>query len=164
MSREALSREISSVVSRVVSGEQVDAAERGALLAAKYPDLGMSGEMIGEAITRAAGMVGMIKSAPKPVSWPEPVRAAGHQAIAEPANGSVRPSLPKVTLPLPTQAIDADLASAIDAEIGTLVSGKAPEPTEPIRTESKAPEKAASAPASRRFAPVAALRRALFRD
>ena len=51
MSREALSLEISQAVSRVVSGEPVDAAERGAFLAAKYPELGMSGEMISEAIT-----------------------------------------------------------------------------------------------------------------
>ena len=50
MSREALSLEISQVVARVVSGEKIDVAEQSIMLALKYPDLGMSGEMIGEAI------------------------------------------------------------------------------------------------------------------
>ena len=70
MSREALSLDISRVVSRVVSGEPIDTAENGAALAAKYPDLGMSGTLISQAIDRAAGMVGMIKNAPEPVKQP----------------------------------------------------------------------------------------------
>jgi hypothetical protein len=86
MSREALSLEISQVVSRVVGGETVDVAERGAVLAQKYPDLGMTGEMIGEAIRRAAGMVGMIRSGGKP-----PPEAAAELPA---------PSLPAVTFPV----------------------------------------------------------------
>ena len=66
MSREALSLDISRLVARVVAGEPIDTAERGAALAAKYPDLGMSGVLIGQAIDRAVGMVGMIRSAPRP--------------------------------------------------------------------------------------------------
>ncbi len=77
MSREALSLEISQVVSRVVSGEPIDTAERGLMLALKYPELGMSGEMIGAAIVRAANMVGMIKSAPMPAAWPDDRGTAG---------------------------------------------------------------------------------------
>ena len=64
VSREALALDISRVVSRVVSGEPIDTAERGAALAAKYPELGMNAELIGQAIDRAAGMVGLIKTAP----------------------------------------------------------------------------------------------------
>jgi hypothetical protein len=60
-SRADLSREISRLVSRVVKGEAIDAAQSGAELAARFPDAGMSGEMIAKAIDSAAGMVGMIR-------------------------------------------------------------------------------------------------------
>ena len=66
MSREALSLEISNLVARVLRGETIDIPQTGAGLAAKYPDLGMSGALIGQAIERAAGMVGMIRSTPTP--------------------------------------------------------------------------------------------------
>jgi hypothetical protein len=60
-SRAELSLEISRLVSRVVKGETIDAAASGAELAARFPDAGMSGEMIAKAIDSAAGMVGMIR-------------------------------------------------------------------------------------------------------
>lgn len=158
MSREALALDISRVVSRVVSGEAIDTAERGAALAAKYPDLGMSGDLIGEAIARAAGMVGMIKSAPpppKPVAFtPRPAKvetpadiqpplAPVAATVAEVAPSAVpRPSAP-IAKPKPAPAspklspaaallsIDDDLAAAIDAEIGNLVTGRKEAPAAP---------------------------------
>jgi len=149
MSREALSLEISQVVSRVVSGEQIDVAEQSIMLALKYPDLGMSGEMIGEAITRAASMVGMIKSAPAPVAWPVEPTAAKESALAH-ANGDV-------ALAGAARAIKDELASTTDAEIGSLVAGQAAD------TDAKLDGEAHAAPApdagkkSRRGGPVAAL-------
>ncbi len=153
MSREALSLEISQVVARVVSGEPVDAAERGTHLAQKYPGLGMSGEMIGEAIRRAAGMVGMIRKAPMPAAWPQdPVPDAARTALT--VNGSsngarTAPSLPPCVGP----AIGDDLAAAIDEEIGILVSGRV------ARVSRRTDPKALAAFGAR---PMAALRRAFF--
>jgi hypothetical protein len=60
-SRAELSLEISRVVSRVLRGEAIDCAEAGEALAARFGELGVSGEMIGEAISRATGMMGMIR-------------------------------------------------------------------------------------------------------
>jgi hypothetical protein len=176
MSREALSLEISRIVSQVVSGEPIDAAERGARLAVKYPDVGMSGEMIGEAITRAAGMVGMIKSAPKPNSWPDRIRDAA-PAVAEetkrveaPATNGAK-AASNGALPIVARSIDGDLAAAIDAEIGNLVSAgtaaraEAPQPNDdarPAEITHLPPTALTASAAPRRFAPVAALRRAFF--
>jgi hypothetical protein len=61
-SQAALSREISGLVSRMVGGETLDTAACGSELAARFPDGGMTGDMIAEAIVRAAGMVGMIRN------------------------------------------------------------------------------------------------------
>ena len=41
-------------------GEPIDTTAKGEELAAKYPHLGMSGELIGKAIARAAGMLGLV--------------------------------------------------------------------------------------------------------
>lgn len=57
MSSASLSLDISALVSRSLRGEDIDASAAGNELAARYPDLGMSGELIGKAITRAAGMI-----------------------------------------------------------------------------------------------------------
>ncbi len=152
MSREALSLEISQVVSRVVSGEPVDAAERSAHLAQKYPGLGMSGEMISEAIRRAAGMVGMIRKAPMSAAWPQdPVsRPSGADQTMRGSNGArAAPSVPPYVGP----AIDEDLAAALDAEIGILVSGRVAHVSR--RTDPKAL-------ATFGARPMAALRRAFF--
>jgi hypothetical protein len=59
-----LSLDISRVVAKMMRGDQVDTSGAAAELAEKYPTLGMSGAMIEEAISRAAGMVGMIRAAP----------------------------------------------------------------------------------------------------
>ena len=163
MSREALSLEISKVVSRVVSGEPVDAAARGMLLAQKYPDLGMSGEMIGEAIVRAANMVGMIKSAPMPADWPaDPVPRPAEVAVPKNGAGGMRAYPPR---PVLAQSIEDDLGSAIDAEIGNLVSGRAAAKS-PKGDDDRSPSGGAQADAAeetRRAGPLAALRRAFFR-
>jgi hypothetical protein len=159
MSQEALSLDISRVVSRVVSGESIDAAERGAFLAAKYPDLGLSGEMIGEAISRAAGMVGMIKSAPVPRKWPG--ESAADSRAAKIVVGAEMNGGPRAGGDAAAEAIDADIASSIDSEIGKLVAERTllaspradGEPNE---------DSAAMPPPPRRRGPVAALRRAFF--
>ena len=146
MSREALSLEISQVVSRVVKGEPIDPTEKGAALAAKYPDLGMSAELIGAAITRAAGMVSRNREEPlakvrpaRPVPAP-PAQMPRANGIENPRpavslNGSVSGAATRKpnsrmngkanggTLPV-SGSIDEALASAIDAEIGALVSGQ----------------------------------------
>lgn len=201
MSREALALDISRVVSRVVSGEPIDTAERGAALAAKYPDLGMNGEMIDQAIVRAASMVGMIRTAPPPVRMPRAVEAVVVEAApvgdgaAQSGDTRQADQPPIMTAPAPIAApeasaaapvariIDDELAAAIDAEIGNLISGRAAEPIASARTngEEHPPEDAslsdiedASPPPhetaeetpreSPRRGPVAALRRVFFRN
>lgn len=182
MSREALSLEISRLVSRVVSGEEIDTAEKGVALAAKYPGVGMSGEMIGQAIDRAAGMVGMIRSAPTP---PKPPRGLSMTPIAEvriaedgqidkresvsnrPANSYPAEKAATVVLPVATQSIDDELAAAIDAEIGNLVIGHAAAQGANSGTNggayaSNLAPHASAAPRTEAKGPVAAFRRALF--
>jgi hypothetical protein len=186
VSREALALDISRIVSRVVSGEAVDTVERGAALAAKYPEVGMSGESISEAIARAAGMVGMIKSAPPPQRMPPVTRSepvAAKVAVEPPGAPEVallaKPSAPAVeaqsplradpAIPPSAQAIDDLLAAAIDAEIGDLVSGRRP-PDAPGRNGSMpalpdgTPAETPAEHGTSRKGPLAALRRALFKD
>ena len=62
MDRAELSIEISRIVSRALNGETIDVAVEGEGLAVKYPGLGMSGQMIADAIASATGMMGMIRS------------------------------------------------------------------------------------------------------
>ena len=176
MSREALSLDISRLVSRVVSGEAIDTAERGAALAAKYPELGMTAELIGQAIDRAAGMVGMIRSAPAPEKAVREAAnsvAASHVEVAEmerpkpaPAVSTPAPVIPPVAL-----GIDDELAAAIDAEIGNLVTDRRTAPPEPSFADR--PVLGADMAGVRRRqrrpilsepkGPFASLRRALFR-
>lgn len=61
MSRAELSLEISRLVSRVMKGEALDTAACGDDLALRFPDAGLTGSMIAEAIDSAAGMVGLIR-------------------------------------------------------------------------------------------------------
>jgi hypothetical protein len=175
VSREALALDISRVVSRLVSGEPIDTAERGAALAAKYPDLGMNAELIGQAIDRAAGMVGMIRSAPAPAKAareaPQPV-AASRVEVAEierprppPAVSAPPPVVPPVAL-----SIDDELAAAIDAEIGNLITDRRPVSPEPALMEEPTleqtwpePEPPTAPPAQAPKGPFAALRRTFFR-
>ena len=62
MDRAELSIEISRLVSRALNGETIDVTVEGEGLAVKYPGLGMSGQMIADAIASATGMMGMIRS------------------------------------------------------------------------------------------------------
>ena len=145
MSREALSLEIAGVVSRVVRGETIDTAESGAAIAEKYPDIGMSGAQIGQAIERAAGMVGMMRDAPEPIK-PALVEVAPGNGVldtdGEPgagkwlANGDevnghpAEPaSAPRVALPVATPLFNDQLA----AEVGTSASRQS---TDPVLSES----------------------------
>ena len=94
MSSAELSLDISELVSRAVSGETIDAAAEGRSLAARYPDLGMTEELISKAIARAAGMMGVAL----PGYEPEPALAppattgavATEAAATEPAPGADR--------------------------------------------------------------------------
>ncbi len=158
MSREALSLEISQVVSRLVSGEPIDPAARGAMLAQKFPELGMSGEMIGEAIVRAASMVGTIKSTPLPAAWTDRARASATVTGAGDANGAAA----KAASSLPAQSAEDDLTSTIDAEIGSLLSGRALEPMNNANGQTSAGPARATEARPWRSGPLAALR-AFFR-
>jgi hypothetical protein len=191
VSREALSLEISRVVAGLVSGEPVDVAERSAMLALQFPDQGMSGEMIGEAIQRAAGMVGMIKSAPVPASWPEDPAAARAESApeTEPAPASREPEAPE---PLDAEfaaslraelvpaleaalatSLETTLASSIEAEIEKALADRraaagnahrigGPEPASP-QPPAAAIVDTPHVKEPRRFDPVGALRKAFFR-
>ena len=59
MSSADLSVEIYHLVTRAVGGEPIDVAKRSEELAARYAHLGLSAQLIGKAIARAAGMVGV---------------------------------------------------------------------------------------------------------
>jgi hypothetical protein len=84
MSSVELSRDIAQVISRARGGEPIDTAGEGEELAARYPELGMSGELIGKAIVRAAGMLGLEMNGAAP--------SEGGHAAASAANGhSVEP-------------------------------------------------------------------------
>lgn len=60
LSSAELSLDISNLVTRLLAGEAVDVPRAGEDLAAKYPDLGMPGELIAKAIARAASMMGVV--------------------------------------------------------------------------------------------------------
>jgi len=154
MSREALSLEISQVVSSIIGGEPVDAAERGTLLARKYPELGMSGEMIGEAIVSAADMMDMIKRGSMPRTGSGPSTAPNG---TNGANGKHALAL----RPAVARSIEDDLASAIDAEFGGFRAKRAPARSPNGRATPAAARNALAK--SPRPSAIAALRRALFR-
>jgi len=111
VSREALSLDISRLVARVVAGEPIDTAERGAALAAKYPDLGMSGALIGQAIDRAVGMVGMIRSAPRPARRSK--ESAEQSPIVTPAAILLVDEPPGASSPLPPNGGFAESAQVV---------------------------------------------------
>jgi hypothetical protein len=126
----------------------------------------MSGALIAQAIERAAGMVGMIRSTPVPTKRMRRTADAILAASGEPppSNGHA-PSEPLVeetrqpeaeptslTIPPITPPIDDELASALDAEIGSLVAGRRTKPTDgqgpSIAPPSWTGDEAASAPAA----------------
>jgi hypothetical protein len=83
VSSAALSREISALVTRSLSGEAIDNAAHGEQLAAKYPDLGMSGELIGKAIGRAAGMMQTLRNGGGAPAAPDAARTGDAVAVGE---------------------------------------------------------------------------------
>ena len=111
-----LALEISRLVARAMRGETIDVASSGEALAARFPDAGMTGEMIAQAIERAAGMVDMIR------------------------DGVELEAAPKNTEASDPNSTDAALAAALDAELSDLVGDQtedAPgppddEPAEPV--------------------------------
>ena len=94
MSRAELSLEISRLVSRLLKGESIDLADKAEELAARFPDLGMTADMIGSAIERAATMVDKIRNRPEPLQatatpdYPDPVETANGDG-ADHVNGDV---------------------------------------------------------------------------
>jgi hypothetical protein len=108
-----LSLDISRVVSQVLNGGGVDVARTGEELAARYHNLGMSGAMIEEAISRAAGMVGMIRGA-----------ETAEPAIPAEADGLSLPDAPDAGgpagQPLSSNGSHHD---PIEAEFGALIFG-----------------------------------------
>ncbi len=150
-----LSLDISRLVSRAVSGQPVDSALEGAALAQLYPELGMSGAMIGSAIERAVGMVGAIRNIAEPL--PPLADEAGDSgpAVDEEPSSADR-----------TPLIEADLASA-------LLPSDAPILLNPIAAavavaNGTADERASGSTSDRpagitRQPRIAAVRRALFR-
>jgi hypothetical protein len=104
-----------------------------------------------------------------PVAWPDKTPESPPLMPPAPNLEIVRP--PDPASPEVVPSIDDDLASAIDAEISNLVTGRAaaekiePPSREPARPDREIPREIVITPPAepRRFAPVAALRRAFFR-
>jgi hypothetical protein len=171
-----LSLDISHLVSRALNGEAIDPAGEGQKLAARYTDLGMTGDLIGKAIARAAGMVGVVLE-----GWdeePAPIDPAGTAEVASPSSGgddaiilpshSASPSHDPV-FPA-SSSLDDGLAAAIDADLAEFVSFREEDAIlldEPVSPEVP-PEAAAALPTAPTHpflsrGPVAAMRRALSR-
>jgi hypothetical protein len=93
----ALSVEISRLVERLLKGETFDIAASGDELAFRFPDAGMTGAMIVDAVERAAETVGMIHEGALPDT-----PAADTEA----------------------SPFDEEIAAAIDSEIGEIVTGQ----------------------------------------
>lgn len=85
-----LSLAISELVARSLRGEAIDMPAEGERLAGRYPDLGMTGDMIGSAIGRAIGMVGSIRNGEDPPAAETAVAVAAPEDVGC-AAGSVLP-------------------------------------------------------------------------
>jgi hypothetical protein len=173
VSRAELSLEISRLVPRLLSGENIDVAGRSEELAARFPDLGMTAEMIGSAIERAATMVDLIRHADEPsppASTPpkdaEPLATANGYGNGHPADADVDEMLAFVSAGFEGAEPDFRHRAGEDAV-------KAPEANGYfLKNDSERPEPAsgqsfeAPPPAFGMFAKgaMATLRRALFRN
>jgi hypothetical protein len=124
------------MVARVLKGETIDTAACGDELALRFPDAGMSGPMIAEAIVRAAGMVGMIREGGLPDTAGFPMQAS---------------------------PFDEKLATALDAEIGEVVASQTAGAAPPNGSAGShdGTKSAQDAPTVR--GAIAAVRRAFFR-
>lgn len=128
----ALSLEISRLVARVMRGEPLNTAASGAVLARQFPDAGMSGDMIAQAIENAAGMVGMIRGddprAAAASSPDRPARAMPHQP-AEMSGASPFEAVETQTRPIMEEPEDRQdegvLPSRLPAGLGTMARGAA---------------------------------------
>ena len=122
-----LSLDISRVVSQVLNGGHVDVARTGEELATRYQNLGMSGAMIEEAISRAAGMVDMIRGADRPAE-PQTGSAEGNGS-SPPGGGGARDDAGNAAgRPLPANGAHHD---PIDSEFGALIFGAVAETAAP---------------------------------
>ncbi len=97
MSKAELYREIAQLVNRAVAGEAVDPTAAGESLARRFPHLLLSGELLGKAVARAAGMVGVALTGAESALAP-PVYRASDAALwfAQP---DLEPVLDKPTIP-----------------------------------------------------------------
>jgi hypothetical protein len=166
VSSAALAREISALVTRSLSGEAIDASAQGEALAAKYPDLGMSGELIGKAIGRAEGMMQTVRSGGSAAAAPDAAHA-GDAAAAE-----VQPAEPVAH----DETAPAEKGGGAPAKATDLIDGRASQfaqgvqPGEPAqaavkRRRPRAPLYGTALAAAARLseAPLAMVRRAFYR-
>lgn len=102
--RAELAAEISRLVTRILNGEAVDKTACGIDLAVRFPEAGLSGAMIAEAIDSAAGMVGLIR---------EGATASGPAAPIAAVEGET--------------LFDEELAAAIDADMDAHLARRAEE-------------------------------------
>lgn len=169
MSSAALSREISALVTRSLSGEAIDTSAQGEELAAKYPDLGMSGELIGKAIGRAAGMMQTLRSGSAPFNAEHVDRHDGMRQAA----GELQPggqNAPGAATPA------AGKGGGAPAKATDLIDGRAsqfrlggqpgePAPAAAKRHRPRAPLYGTALAAAARLSegPLAMVRRAFFR-
>jgi hypothetical protein len=128
-----LSVEIYRLVTRVAGGEPIDVATRCEELAARYADLGLSAQLIGKAIARAAGMVGVaidgIGEAPPPTGAPHPQPAASESVNGFDPNETATPATRSRVIP-------TSRSSTTDAETSASRISASEPPAEPDRDAS----------------------------
>lgn len=150
LSSAELSIDISRLVSRARNGEAINTRAEGEALAARYPGLGMSADLISKAIDRAASMMGVVLdgAAEPPGGTADP----GHDA---------EPPPDVVSAALDGQEVAPNVPSPILFASGT-PDGAIDEPADPQQggEVAGAPEVKPETPALAR--PVAAMRRAFF--
>lgn len=177
MSSAELSIDIAQLVSRARAGEAIDATVEGETLRAKYPGLGMSAELIGKAVVRAAAMMGVDVDGPRePNAAPPPDQLESgncQPAGSRPQSGAAE-TLDPAEAPAPFAMEDETLAPA-GAGIAESAGGDVADPilagaaedgvlpdvsaTEPAEPEGEPDEVLARSGLGR---PVAAMRRAFF--
>lgn len=177
MSSAELSIDIAQLVSRARAGEAIDATVEGETLHAKYPGLGMSAELIGKAVTRAAAMMGVDVDGPREPNAAiladqlesgfghpaESGRQSGAGETFDPAEAPALVALQDETLApagaAVAESVGGDVAKPIlpgPAEDGVPPDVSAAEPAEPEREL----DEVLARSGLRR--PVAAMRRAFF--
>lgn len=145
-----LSLEISRLVARALAGEVLDMPAEGEALAARYPELGMSGDRIGSAIARALAMVGAIRGSAEPAMDQDAAENPEQRLATSPGAGMAEIIVPTDS-PIVLQS-DPGLPSPPSAEL--------------IQAAQDHPAADSGAGAVARFSrtSVAAVRRAFFRE